>query len=204
MSDETPPAEPAPQQAAPQQPETVVDQRANAVQTTMSILESAALHRESVKKSFETQRAELNQLIEEQKISGQSPMSVLRSSMTPSGIAGLSVPQPGQSPPLTVQNPGANQPPAATQPTLKQAADIVKPIEQQAQPVDPAAAALEKLMTALYQLLVMQLDPNNRPDVAVEAAAMQQFVEGLGSFVIFEVQRQLQAMVHTGTAVEVS
>jgi hypothetical protein len=44
----------------------------------------------------------------------------------------------------------------------------------------------------------MQLDPNKRPAVAEEAAAMQQFVDGLKLFIAEEVHNQLQAVKARG------
>jgi hypothetical protein len=47
----------------------------------------------------------------------------------------------------------------------------------------------------------MQLDANKRPDVAEEAAAMQQFVDGLKLFIAEEVHNQLQAVNAQGGVV---
>lgn len=169
---------------------------AGAVQTTMSILEAAKLHRESVRQSLEEQRATLDKIIQEQKISSTRPFNNMRSSMTSAGIAAprviLSPTDPQNQETITPGAPPSQQSLTSQQPILSQSLPIAP---------DHVWTTTEKLVAPFYKLLVMQLEVNKRPDVAEEAAAMQQFVDSLKLFVAEEVQSQLQAVNARGGVV---
>jgi hypothetical protein len=185
-----------PQQSPVQGADRIASPVAGAVQTTMSILEAAKSHRESVRQSLEEQKATLNKIIQEQKISSTQPFNSMRSNLATAGIAA-----PRVAPSLTSpQNQETITPGASTsQQSLT---------SQQPNPPQPPAIApdhvwttTEKLVAPFYKLLVMQLDPNKRPDVAEEAAAMQQFVSSLKLFIAEEVHNQLQAVNARGSVV---
>ena len=162
---------------------------AGAVQTTMSILEAAKLHRESVRQSLEEQKATLNKIIQEQKISSTRPFNNMRSSMAAAGIAA----------PQVVPSPTVPQNQETIAPGItpsQQSLTSQQPILLQPPPIAPdhVWTTTERLVAPFYKLLVMQLDANKRSDVAEEAAAMQQFVDNLKLFIAEEVHNQLQAM----------
>jgi hypothetical protein len=167
-----------------------------AVQTTISILEAAKLHRESVRQSLEEQKASLNKIIQEQKISSTRPFNNMRTSMATAGIAAPSV----VPLPMVPQNQETITPGA---PPSQQSLTSQQPIPPQPPPIAPdhVWTTTEKLVAPFYKLLVMQLDANKRPDVAEEAVAMQQFVDSLKQFIAEEVHSQLQAMNARGGVV---
>jgi hypothetical protein len=169
---------------------------ADAVQTTMSILEAAKLHRDSVRQSLEEQRAALDKIIQEQKISSTRPFNNMRSSMATAGIAAPRV----VASPTIPQNQEAIMPGT---PRSQQSLTSQPPISPQPSPIAPdhVWTTTEKLVAPFYKLLIMQLDANKRPDVAEEAATMQQFVEGLKLFIAEEVYNQLQAVKARGGVV---
>ncbi len=168
----------------------------SAVQTTMSILEAAKLHRESVRQSLEEQKASLNKIIQEQKISSTRPFNNMRTSMATAGIAAPPVvPLPTIPQNQETITPGA--------PPGQQTLTSQQPIPPQPPPIAPdhVWTTTEKLVAPFYKLLVMQLDANKRPDVAEEAVAMQQFVDSLKLFIAEEVHNQLQAVDARGGVV---
>ena len=181
-----------PQQSPAQGAERAASPVSAALQTTVSILEAAKSHRESVRQSLEEQRAALDKIIQEQKISSTRPFNNMRSSMATAGKAAPRVPSP-----TPAQNQEAIMP--GTSPS-QQSLTSQQPNPPQPPPIAPdhVWTTTEKLVAPFYKLLVMQLDPNKRPAVAEEAAAMQQFVDGLKLFIAEEVHNQLQAVKARG------
>lgn len=187
--------QPSPEQGPNEQTATTPTAGADAAQTTMSILEAAMLHRESVRQSFEEQKATLNKIIKEQKISATQPLGNLRSSMLTTGLAAQrAVPSPEVTP---AQETVAQETVAQEDSPRQQSIAEQQPILPQPPLVapDPTWAATEKLVTSLYKFIVMQLDTSKQAEVAEEAAVMQQFVDGLKLFIAQEVHAQLHAQL---------